>query len=427
VPNALGNLIRKEAKDMLRDPKILLSMILMPLLMFPIMGAAISLSTSTVKEATRSVAMAIMKIDEGTISNQLVSSFKALNISLIEVKPSPIEEAIQNLRQTNITTLIIIPKGFTENITSGLKGELRIYSILRSISLSEGAKASVVNVPISIYERTLVRQAIAQAFPDRDPENVLDPIDVKNFVIFKGKLLNVSPQLLQGIFMSQSFGFPMVIMLLLISAMQIAATSISIEKEEKTLETLLTLPIGRISILAGKLAGSTIVAAAGAAASLIGINFYVASIFSFMPSTSIDLAEVGLHLSPLAYLLLGLTMFVAIISALALAICIAVYSENVREAQSLVSPLSLLVMLPSMILMFADIEALPVSLQTVLYLIPYTHVVLASKAAFMENYAVMLRSISYITMFTILILYVAARIFMTEKVVTARFSWRRKR
>ena len=427
MPNALGNLIRKEARDMLRDPKILLSMILMPLLMFPIMGAAINLSTSTVKEATRSVAMAIMKIDEGTISNQLISSFKALNISLIEVKPSPVEEAIQNLRQTNITTLIIIPKGFTENITSGLKGELRIYSILRSISLSEGAKASVVNVPISIYERTLVRQAIAQAFPGRDPENVLDPIDVKNFVIFKGKLLNVSPQLLQGIFMSQSFGFPMVIMLLLISAMQIAATSISIEKEEKTLETLLTLPVGRISILAGKLAGSTIVAAAGAAASLIGINFYVASIFSFMPSTSIDLAEVGLHLSPLAYLLLGLTMFVAIISALALALCIAVYSENVREAQSLVSPLSLLVMLPSMILMFADIEALPVSLQTVLYLIPYTHVVLASKAAFMENYAVMLRSISYITMFTILILYVAARIFMTEKVVTARFSWRRKR
>ena len=80
-----------------------------------------------------------------------------------------------------------------------------------------------------------------------------------------------------------------------------------------------------------------------------------------------------------------------------------------------------------MILMFADIEALPVSLQAVLYLIPYTHVVLASKAAFMENYAVMLRSIFYITIFTILILYVAARIFMTEKVVTARFSWRRKR
>ena len=304
MPNALGNLIRKEAKDMLRDPKILLSMILMPLLMFPIMGAAINLSTSTVKEATRNVAMAIMKIDEGTISNQLISSFEALNISLIEVKPSPIEKAIQNLRQTNITTLIIIPKGFTENITSGIKGELRVYSILRSISLSEGAKASVVNVPISIYERTLVRQAIAQAFPGRDPENVLDPIDVKNFVLFKGKLLNVSPQLLQGIFMSQSLGFPMVIMLLLISAMQIAATSISIEKEEKTLETLLTLPVGRMSILAGKLAGSTIVAAAGAAASLIGINFYVASIFSFMPSTSIDLAEAGLQLShsPISFL-----------------------------------------------------------------------------------------------------------------------------
>jgi len=425
LAGALSNLVKKEIKEMIRDPKILLGMILMPLIIFPIMGAAINISTSAVERSMRTATLAVMKLDRGVMADGLISSFKALNVSLLEVQASTVEEAIENLQKANITALIVIPQGFTENLTSGLKGELDIYAVLRSISLSEGAKASAASIPISVYEKMLVRQAIKQAFPDRKPEDVLDPIAVKSFVIFKGRLLNVSPELLQGIFMSQSFGFPMVIMLLLISAMQIAATSISIEKEEKTLETLLTLPVGRLSILAGKLAGSVVVAAAGALAAMIGVNFYTVSIFSFVPADSVDLAALGLTLSPLAYLLVGATMFVTIISALALAICIAVFSENVREAQSLIGPFSLVVILPSLVLMFADIDVLPFYFQIILYLMPYTHSILASKAAFVGDYFIMFRSIAYVSLFTLAVLYIAAKIFTTEKVITARLTLRK--
>jgi len=427
VPSALGNLMKKEIKEMLRDPKILLSMILMPLIVFPVMGAAINMSTSTVEEAVKNAALAVMNLDHEAMADQLISSFRALNVNLLEIQPSSIDEAIRNLKKTNITTLIVIPSGFTENLTSGLKGELKIYAILRSISLSEGAKASAANIPINIYKKMLVYQAIKQAFPDRNPENILDPIAVKSFVIFKNRLLNVSPEFLQGIFMSQSFGFPMVIMLLLISAMQIAATSISIEKEEKTLETLLTLPVRRISILAGKLAGSIVVAAAGAIAAIVGVNFYTTSVFSFAYTDSIDLADLGLSLSPFTYLLLGVTMFVTIVSALALAICVAVFSENVREAQSLIGPFSLIVILPSLVLMFTDIDALPLYFQAILYLMPYTHSILASKAAFVGDYIIMLRSIVCISIFTIVVLYIAAKIFTTERVITARLTLRKRR
>jgi len=425
LTRALSHLMKKEIKEMLRDPKIILGMILMPLIVFPIMGAAINISTSAVERSMRTATLAVMKLDHGKMADQLISSFKALNVSFLEIQASTVEEAIQQLQKANATALIVIPRGFTENLTSGLKGELDIYAMLRKPSFSEGAKASAANVPISIYEKMLVRQAIKQAFPDREPENVLDPISVKSFVIFKGRLLNISPEFLQGVFMSQSFGFPMVIMLLLISAMQIAATSISIEKEEKTLETLLTLPVGRLSILAGKLAGSVVVAAAGALAAMIGVNFYTASVFSLVPAESVDLAALGLSLSPLAYLLLGAVMFLTIVSALALAICVAVFSENVREAQSLIGPFSLLVILPSLVLMFADIDVLPFYFQIILYLMPYTHSILASKAAFMGDYFIIFRSIACISLFTIVVLYIAAKIFTTEKVITLRLRLRK--
>jgi len=51
VPSALSNLVKKEIKEMLRDPKILLGMVLMPLIVFPIMGAAINMSTSTIEKS----------------------------------------------------------------------------------------------------------------------------------------------------------------------------------------------------------------------------------------------------------------------------------------------------------------------------------------------------------------------------------------
>lgn len=423
--SGIGNLVTKEIKEMLRDPKILLGMVLMPLLIFPVMGTAINISTTAVEESSKGASMALMDMDEGPMAKNIISSFKALNVTLTLIKASSVNESLETLQKSNVTTLVIIPTGFSQNLTSGLRGELEVYSALTSLSFSEGAKTSIATAPISAYERILVYQAIQQAFPGRDPEAVLDPIALQSFVVFKGKLIEAPPEVLSGIFLSQSLGLPMVIMLLLISAMQIAATSISIEKEEKTLETLLTLPVSRLSILTGKLAGSVVVAAAGAAASLIGVNYYTSSIYGFIPAESLDLEALDLVFSPMAYVLLGITMFVTIVSALALAICVAAFSENVRSAQALIGPLSMLAVIPSLILMFADIDILPFGVQVILYAIPYTHSVIASKAAFMGDYFVMLRGIAYISLFTLAVLYIAAKIFTTEKIVTANVTFKK--
>jgi ABC-2 type transport system permease protein len=65
---------------------------------------------------------------------------------------------------------------------------------------------------------------------------------------------------------------------------------------------------------------------------------------------------------------------------------------------------------------------LPKTIQILLLIIPYTHSITASKAAFLGNYALVLRSIGYITVFTVVVLYIAARIFSTERIITARFT-----
>ena len=81
-----------------------------------------------------------------------------------------------------------------------------------------------------------------------------------------------------------------------------------------------------------------------------------------------------------------------------------------------------LVFIPALIMMFSDISMLPPAVRIVLLAIPYTHSSMASKAAFLGNYSTALTSIGYISLFTVVVLYVSARIFSTERIITARFT-----
>ena len=78
--------------------------------------------------------------------------------------------------------------------------------------------------------------------------------------------------------LSQSIALPITIMIMLTYAMQIAATSVAMEKEEKTLETLLTLPVDGFAILMGKVSSTIIVAGVAAVTVLIGYNYMLGSI-----------------------------------------------------------------------------------------------------------------------------------------------------
>jgi ABC-2 type transport system permease protein len=84
------------------------------------------------------------------------------------------------------------------------------------------------------------------------------------------------------------------------------------------------------------------------------------------------------------------------------------------------------VFLPTIFLMMGDISTLPAAIQWVLYLIPFTYPVLASQALFTGNYGPILLGLVYMAVFTFATLYIAARVFSTERIMTARLAFRRK-
>ena len=428
----LFNIIVKEVKELVRDPKILLPMIIIPLVMFPIMGFAIQTSMEAAEESLGELSVGLMDLDGGDVAESLQSYLTTLNVSVVQFDDSSVSNAVSDVQESNLTGLIVIPSGFSQNITEGNTSELEVYIPFRGGSITESTSSSVVSSLLNSIEEALIFQRIDEEFTEH-PTTVLNPIDLAEKSIIKGKGVDVHPEALFGLVISQSTVMPVGIMMLLIFAMQLAATAVASEKEEKTLETLLTLPINRFMILAGKLTGSIVVAIVGAIAYLIGFSYYMSSFTGAIPSgAGVDLAAIGLAPTLLSYVLLGLSLFMALLSALALAISLSVFAEDVRGAQALVGPLSILFVFPMIFSLFTDIFALPFPLSIILLAIPFTHPILAANVTFTGNYLVAIGGIAYMTIFTVAVLYIAARLFGTEKILTAKlkfgkFSLRKKK
>jgi len=429
----LLNIVIKEVKEMVRDPKILLGMIIVPLLMFPLMGFAVQTSMESAEQSIGETSIALMDQDQGPYAQNLVGNLTESNFKVTQLDDMSLDQAITQIEGTNITNLVIIPSGFSQNITENGTATLTIYTPFEGGGgIAASSRSVAINSVISSFENAIVDQRINEAFTEANSTEILNPILLSEKSIVKGKSADVSPDVLFGLMMSQSIAMPVGIMTLLIFSMQLASTAVASEKEEKTLETLLTMPINRTTILAGKLTGSIIVAIVGALAYLVGFSYYMSSFTGMIPTGTVDLAAIGLAPTIASYAIMGVSLFMALLSALALAISLSVFADDVRGAQALVGPLFILFVVPMIFSMFTDIYSLPFPLSIILLAIPFTHSMLATNVAFTGNYIGAIGGIVYMVIFTIIVLYIASRLFGTEKILTAKlkfkgFSLRKKR
>jgi sodium transport system permease protein len=144
------------------------------------------------------------------------------------------------------------------------------------------------------------------------------------------------------------------------------------EKERGTIETLLTTPVSRWKFLIGKM---LVIILSGLMASffaLLGLFFSI-NFMDIIPDPEImnvinQILSLGFVLK-LFLLLLPLTVFFA-----GIMIPIAVYTKTFKEAQSIIAPLNIIVLLPAMAGLFPGIE---LNVQTAL--IPILNIVLTTK------------------------------------------------
>jgi len=404
-----GTLLVKELKELIRDPKILLGFIVVPLIMFPVLGYVMNLSMQTAQESASKAVLLVVNHDLGNNSTQFIA-FLNLAVNATPIPVLTVDEALLQLSNYSASGIVEIPANFSQSVIARIPVSVKFYTVFSGSGLFEGISSSIVNQMVENYNRNLA-------------PNILMPAQS---TIVKGKIIEgIDPRVLSSLVISQAIALPVTMLILLTYSMQIAATSVAMEKEEKTLETLLTLPMDRFAILAGKLSGSIIVAGIGALAYMFGFNYYMGSFTSAIPSGgSADLVSLGLVPSLFGYLLLGVSLFVTLLSALALAVILSAFAQDVRSAQSLVSYVFPFVFVPSIALMYLDINVLPFWLKVVLYAIPFSQPIMASKAVTTGDYVTAGLGIVYVAAFTLVIMYAASRLFATEKILTVKLRFK---
>ncbi|MNJ85834.1 ABC-2 family transporter protein [compost metagenome] len=348
---------KKELRDTLRDRRTVMMMIVIPTLVFPlIMSVFMSISASFQKEAAEK------KVKIGLVSNQVGS----LEADLLKVPETlgkrefiPFTDTlslIKALRSDSIQVGIYIPNNAEE-----LKKEMKPISVTVFHDGTDLGMKDRADTYLSYIQENWKKQ--------RYSELKIDEAKITPFVMAYSNVASSKEMIgkLAGGFLPYlfiAFGF--------MGCMFPAIDLFTGEKERSTIETLLTTPVPRWKILFGKMGVVVLSGLLAASFNLFGI--YLSIEVLNIVKDPVVLQAIKDILSPTFIVMLYALLCPLIIFFAGIMIPIAVRAKSFKEAQSIISPLNLLIILPAMVGFFPGVE-----LNEITALIPVVNIVLATK------------------------------------------------
>jgi sodium transport system permease protein len=332
----IGIVYRKELTDLLRDRRTLMSMIVIPIILFPLMALGFgSLATSMVGKAREEVPQVMVL--GGTDSPHFMSDLS--RISKIQVIPGTGDYA-QQISDKKIRAAIEIPPAFDASIEAGRPAEVKIYYY-------EGEMKSSFALDALKDALTKLRDdAVKSRLEARNlPPDLVHPFNIQEENV-------APPEKVAG----ASFGgiIPYLVIILCFNGAMYPAIDLTAgEKERGTMETVLSSPISRTDLVLGKylMVVTASLTTAILAVSSMGISFYygqgLVSAGSDVPHFTIGINAV------LAVLLMVLPISVFFAG---LELVVALFAKSFREAQSYVSMLVFVVVIPAVVALLPGIE-----------------------------------------------------------------------
>jgi len=350
-------IFRKELLDTLRDRRTLMTMLVIPILVFPItLNVFLAVSESFEESAnSKTMKIGIVGDHNKNYTRQLEQIPAAVGPKKIIVfKDSlTLRKAIEADR---IQLGLIIPTN-----ESTLRAKQQTIALNWLLDASEVGRSERANLYGSSLQANAEKERLRKLGLRAEQIKPLS-IQTINCASDKKMVGQLAGGILPYIFIA--FGF--------IGCMYPAIDLFTGEKERGTLETLLTVPVGRWKILIGKML--VVVSSGMLAASCSLLGLFISIEFLDLAQNKELLEVIHGILTPyfigsMLALLLPLVIFFA-----GVMIPIAIYAKSFKEAQSIITPLNIVMVLPAMVGFFPGIE---LNLNTTL--IPVVNVVLATK------------------------------------------------
>ena len=408
------NIVKKELKELLTGSALFTVVVLG--VMFGFVGRMIG---RVVEEMKEKPVIGVVNVDDGDFSS--MAGFVLSERAKIVYSGSDTEEGLKEVIEADGVALLEIPENFSENIYASHQGEIEIHWIMKGAGMMDSIPSAVVEGMIQSINQKISEQLVKENSV-LNPAVILKPTVTNQTTVFKGKVIKgVSPKNISRMLTSQSATVPVVIMMLIMVAGGSVMSSMGLEKENKTLETLLTLPIKRSHIVIGKIIGSGIVGLLMAMIYMIGFKYYMDS----FRTSDVSLGSVGLTLGTQDYLLVGISLFVALFAGLSLCMVLGTFAKDYRSAQILMFPVTVLAMFPMFIILFKDFDTVPTGLKILLFATPFSHPMMAMRAVMFDDYVFVIGGIVYVAGFAAIAVATAVWIFKTDRLLTGKVRGRR--
>jgi sodium transport system permease protein len=395
----IGIVYRKELTDSLRDRRTVISMLVVPLIVMPLLTIGMGiLSVTLVGLAMREVPRVM--ILGGDDSPRLLAELRQLaDVQIVPAKPDYAEE----ITDKQIRAAVEIPEGFDAKLSSGQSSTVKIYMYEGEMKSGFGADR------LQRFFRELRDRAVREHLEARQlPENLAHPFDIEE--------KNVAPPEKVGGALIGGIVPYFVILLCLTGAMYPAMDLTAGEKERGTIETILCSPVSRTHLVLGKFlmvltaSIATAVLAIASMAVSFGAGKKMLLAFTFgAADKALQITITGKAIASIFLVVLPLAVFFS-----AALLALSLFAKSFKEAQSYLSPLMIVVVLPAVAALLPGVELTPA-----LALLPVLNTSLVSKEIITGTYHWNLIALIFLSssVYAGLALAIAVKLFQREDVL----------
>jgi sodium transport system permease protein len=374
----------KELKETLRDRRTLMMMLVIPILVFPIIiNITASVSSSFQEDAaTKKIKIGIVDTQNQFLTNelnQIPDSFGKKEI----VKYSDTLQLIKDIKNEKIQLGAFVSGRFQAQLDAMVPAPVIFYFNATDLGMQERAQGYM-----SIIEQKMQVDRFNKLNVSKEKINPIVS-EYRNIASDKEMVGKLAGGFLPYIFIAFCF----------MGCMYPAIDLFTGEKERGTIETLLTTPVPRWQLLFGKMGVVVLSGLLAASAALLGLFLSMETLNGLDNDELLKVVHSILSPSFILFmycLLIPLTVFFA-----GVMIPIAVYAKTFKEAQSIITPLNIVMVIPAMVGLFPGVE-----LNVMTACIPVVNIVLSTKELIAGTLDPFLVALSFVVMTALAVLAV---------------------
>lgn len=393
----LQTLYKKEIMDVIRDKKTILTMVVLPVILYPllflIIMQVISMINTAQQERTYYIAYEnVTDEDRQALNDWITGDEDGLDYTIKEVKSdNPLKDLEEEMIDAYITTTVT---------DSQIAYEIHYLSA----ETNSSTVSDMLEEEIDAYAKKQAEENVEES--GLDVNKLLYPVTAR--------LMDASSNESSiGSILGSVIPF-LLITSILMGSMYPAIDTTAGEKERGTLETLLTLPIGNMELIMSKFLSVATIAVVSVFINVLSIGGIAAYLYVTVSSLSQSTEEFHLESFIPAILIAVVCIIAFALFMSALVMCVCAFAKSFKEANNYITPLTLVVLLTAYIGFIPNVK-----LDAKMALVPVANICLLMKdlLVFKYDFALILMVLLSNVIYAFIAVWLLGRIYNSESIL----------